>query len=264
MQKINYQKTKSFWQNEAKKAEIRDCDEYKSGMLIDNDFIARYRKIEEEKVFESIVNVKKDDIILELGCGSGRWTFFLSDKCKSIVAVDFSEDMIKIAELIQEKKNVKNIKFICAEAENYCDYRKYDIIYLSSFIQYLNDEDIKKLIGHLAKMSGKRTLLISRDTISLTGGRIIKDKDYHVIYRTADEYKNMFAKYGFKTVRKQESYVAPFLSCRFGLEKKIPFKLLYFLESFAFKKISRLKFFFDDVFRRRETGHFFFVYEKTN
>jgi len=229
-------------------------------MLIKNDFIARYRKIEEEKIFKSIVDIKKSDVVLELGCGSGRWSFFLADKCKFVTAVDFSRNMIKLATSIQNEKGIKNIKFICKEAENYLDSNRYNIIYLSGFLQYLNDDDVIKLLGNLKKMFNEKTLLISRDTVSLTGNRIIKNGDYQVIYRTIDEYKAIFSKFNLNLTKKQESYIAPFLSCKFGLDKIIYFKIVYFFEALIIKKVSCLKLLFDDVFRKRKVKHCFFVY----
>jgi len=261
---INYRKVNKFWQNEAKKAEFSSGEEYQSGMLIKNSFVAKYRKIEEEINFESIINIDKNDQVLEMGCGSGRWTFFLASKCKLVTAIDFSDEMIKLAKSIQRKKNIKNIKFICKKAENYCDYKKYNIIYLSGFLQYLNDVDIMKLINNLTKMSDKKTLIISRDTISLTNKRITETGDYQVIYRTVNEYKNIFSNFSFKLIKTKESYIAPWLSCKLGLDRAIPFKVLHFFESKIFKGLSCFKMSLDKIFHRKKVEHCFFVYEKND
>lgn len=36
--------------------------------------------------------------VLDLGCGAGRSTKFLSDFCENVVGVDISNDMLKIAQ----------------------------------------------------------------------------------------------------------------------------------------------------------------------
>ena len=56
----------------------------------------------ERGVFMIFVSPKKTDIILEIGCGTGRLTIPLSKKCKKIIGVDFSDQMLAIA----KKKSV--------------------------------------------------------------------------------------------------------------------------------------------------------------
>ncbi len=46
--------------------------------------------------------------VLEIGCGTGKNTEFLVENAKSVVAVDFSEKMLKIA---KEKINAENVTF---------------------------------------------------------------------------------------------------------------------------------------------------------
>ena len=34
--------------------------------------------------------------VSDLGCGNGRWSYFLKDKCREIILVDFSDEHILI------------------------------------------------------------------------------------------------------------------------------------------------------------------------
>lgn len=53
------------------------------------------------KYFDLVnLNDLKDKDICDLGCGSGRWAFFLKNKCKSLTLVDFSDA------IFEAKKNV--------------------------------------------------------------------------------------------------------------------------------------------------------------
>ena len=52
--------------------------------------------------------------ILDIGCGTGYFTQFLSSYCRSIVGVDTSMDMIKYA---IKKHRDSNIKYLIADAE---------------------------------------------------------------------------------------------------------------------------------------------------
>lgn len=63
---------------------------------------------EEEKklLFENIdIDGKK---VIEIGCGIGRWAEALHDKCESFLGLDFSEDLIEIA---NNSQNYDNCKF---------------------------------------------------------------------------------------------------------------------------------------------------------
>ena len=42
----------------------------------------------------------------DLGCGIGRWSFFLTDKCKELLLVDFSEAIFVARHNLQESNNV--------------------------------------------------------------------------------------------------------------------------------------------------------------
>ncbi len=51
----------------------------------------------------------QDKVLLELGCGNGRQTRYLSDIFKEVIAVDFSPTMIKQCQNRCQNKNIKYI-----------------------------------------------------------------------------------------------------------------------------------------------------------
>jgi len=60
--------------------------------------------------------LKKSDTVIDIGCGNGGPTLQLSSFVKHIVGVDFSEMLIQEAIKLSNKKRVKNIEFLCANA----------------------------------------------------------------------------------------------------------------------------------------------------
>ena len=62
----------------------------------------------ERGVFMSFISLKLSDVILEIGCGTGRITIPLSKKCKKIIGVDFSDRMLALAE--KKSAGHKNIE----------------------------------------------------------------------------------------------------------------------------------------------------------
>lgn len=57
----------------------------------------------------SLLNLKKSDKVLDLGCGTGRLTTQISKKVKNVVGVDFSKDMLNIAK--EKSKKNSNIQY---------------------------------------------------------------------------------------------------------------------------------------------------------
>lgn len=66
----------------------------------------------QDRMFRKIKDlIEPDSEILDIGCGTGRLEFFLSDKCKKITGIDLSEKNINIAEKKLKKSNCDNIYF---------------------------------------------------------------------------------------------------------------------------------------------------------
>lgn len=67
-------------------------------------------KPEHEKEFDlyfDIVNIDslKNSKVCDLGCGIGRWSYFLKDKCKELILVDFSDAIFEARRNLQDSTN---------------------------------------------------------------------------------------------------------------------------------------------------------------
>src|SRR5262245_21284435 len=68
----------------------------------------------------------KSRLVLDIGCGSGILTHFLSKRVNRIIGIDPSRKSIELANL--HKKGAKNLDFFCSSRENFHHARKFDII----------------------------------------------------------------------------------------------------------------------------------------
>lgn len=59
----------------------------------------------------SLLELKEEDVLLDMCCGNGLLTSKLQKYCKRVVGVDFSETLVS-----QARKAYPGIKFICADA----------------------------------------------------------------------------------------------------------------------------------------------------
>jgi protein arginine N-methyltransferase 1 len=86
--------------------------------------------------------IKKDDIVLDLGTGTGIMSFFAAMRHpKKIYAIDHS-DIIKMAKLIADHNDLSNIIFLKAHSKNVMIPEKVDVIVQEQMGAYLLNENM--------------------------------------------------------------------------------------------------------------------------
>ena len=99
-------------------------------------------------------NITSTDEVLDLGCKYGDLTKILSKKAKGVVGIDYDSKAIGLA---QEKyKDIKNVKFICAEAYAYIEKReeRFDVLILSHVLEHIDSplDFLKKFSPHFKRI----------------------------------------------------------------------------------------------------------------
>lgn len=124
---------------------------------------------EEKKKILSLV-APKDKIILDVGCGDGRYSGIFKEKCQKYIGIDIDEELI----IQNNKKNLdKNVFYQCANIKSYHSAEKFDVIILSlSFHEIDIKEQGTALLNmlELLKKDGKIIILDPRlDSNSFQG-----------------------------------------------------------------------------------------------
>lgn len=96
------------------------------------------------------INLKKSDALLDVCCGNGLISSELAKKCKSVVAVDFSETLIKAAKKSHQQNNIEYFIEDALTLSKSVD-KKCDKIVLYFSFQYFNFNEGTKVIGELKK-----------------------------------------------------------------------------------------------------------------
>ncbi|MHA1679117.1 MAG: methyltransferase domain-containing protein [Promethearchaeota archaeon] len=200
---MDYLKSKKHWETKGTLSDDYICNisvGLTSVKLWGN--VAKYRhKIETLALDNALakLNFKKNSFI-ELGCGSGRWVIHYSQQFKVVTAVDFSKSLLNILKKEIKKRKIKNISVFYSDIRTFKFKRKYDVIYLSGVTQYISDNDMYNFLKSVSKYLTKNGFIITRDSLS-TGKRVFsKNENYPCIYRSKNEFLNMFEKYGFHRV----------------------------------------------------------------
>lgn len=106
---------------------------------------------------------KKNDYILDAGCGSGNVIFEFSNDVKGIVGLDSNKDCIifinkKIKEMKIKNVDVKEIDLLNFKLKN----RKFDKIIMTEVIEHFSKKDVEKLLQEIKKvLSSKGEILIT-------------------------------------------------------------------------------------------------------
>jgi len=71
-----------------------------------------FQKWLETSIVLFYANIKRNDIVLDAGSGTGRITRIIAKKCKKVYAVDFSKKSLEVMAKRARSKNINNIIYI--------------------------------------------------------------------------------------------------------------------------------------------------------
>ena len=91
--------------------------------------------------------INKDTSVLEIGCGTGYYGMFFTDKCKNYTGIDLSPDNIKTFQDKINNSNLKNLYALVGDATNLtslCD-KSYDVVLVLGPMYHLDSREREKV-----------------------------------------------------------------------------------------------------------------------
>lgn len=200
--KVNKKNIKKFFKDRAKKHE--ESNPLKSVIYQDkNPALAKTRDAFEKNKIISLINISKDDVVLDIGCGIGRWAKEMSSMVKKYVGVDNVEEFINISK--KTYKNNDNTHFICQDGVNLLSkkiksHSPFTIIMTVGFFMYISDEEAYEVLNKILKISNNKSQIIIREPIAIKKELVLNnvwsdemETRYSAIYRTRDRFKKIFS-----------------------------------------------------------------------
>ena len=134
--------------------------------------------------------IKKNNKVLEIGCGNGRDAFLFSKKAKKIIALDKSKTAIKI-NLLVSRKFKKKIIFLNEDFIKIYKIKKieFDILYARFFLHTINFKQENELFSLIKYLKKKNKFIVglefrtNRDVLKKKGKYINKNTRFTDHYR---------------------------------------------------------------------------------
>lgn len=136
-----------------------------------------------------INTLPKNYVVADIGCGNGRHLIPCAKRCKRVIGVDFSRELLKIVKDKLEKEQICNAELVCSNV-------------LNLPIQD-NSIDAVLFIAALHNIKGRNNRIKSLKEIK----RVLKEDGKALISvwsRWQDKYRKMFLKKWFKHFGKEE------------------------------------------------------------
>jgi ubiquinone/menaquinone biosynthesis C-methylase UbiE len=155
-----------------------------------------------DKILEAIIPKLKNKVVLDVGCGTGKYAKLLAPHVKAYYGLDVSADQLAFAK--KKVRNIKNTKLICSDATKI----RLPDDFFDAVVAFWS---ISTIAGWLRK---KRA--VSEATRSIKPGGMMyliensPSGEFHSVRMSsksrANEYKRWLEKMGFKVARKIHTY----------------------------------------------------------
>lgn len=198
---IDYAKTKSFF--ETRGAKYSAEYPYVTTMYQDQQprLTDERNRMETARILP-LLQLDETSRVLDLGCGVGRWADSITCPVEAYLGIDFSKSLVQIARSRNTKDN------FAFEQTSVCDFKEYyeskglrpfNRLIIAGLFLYLNDADVASILRFLPEVLSCGAIVYIREIVGVRERLTLKDfysreleSDYNSIYRSAEEYRQMF------------------------------------------------------------------------
>ncbi len=158
---------------------------------------AMYDRVEKRAIDKLLADIDKQSRLLEVGCGTGHWSRYFSDKGFDVTGIDSSEEMIKIA----GQKHIPNSRFEIADGRNLpFEDESFDVAAAITVLEFTTEPE--KIISEMVRCVKKRKGLLIIGVLNILSGYNQKRKNkLGSVYSSAhlfspQQIQNLLGRYG--------------------------------------------------------------------
>lgn len=159
--------------------------------------LAERRDEHERTTLTPLLSLDGRQRLLDIGCGTGRWTPSLRDRVTHYHGIDFAPGLVEYAKATYE--DLPHVRFSVADAARFTleglgEDEPFDRALVSGVLIYLNDEALLEALRNLDRALSPDAVLLLREPVAQRERLTLVDHhsddldaDYHAIYRTRAE-----------------------------------------------------------------------------
>ncbi len=197
---IDYEQTRLFFNKRADK--YQESNPYSVTMYQDsNPVLVEERNKAEMRKLLPLLRLDVESRVLDVACGIGRWSDAITTQIDEYCGIDFSENLIELA---QKRSHAANRSFLVGSANELQHVLvsnqkgKFNRILMIGIFMYINDQELVSVMEQLIEVSAEHAIICIREPLGIDERLTLKDfyseelKDhYNAIYRTRTEVVNV-------------------------------------------------------------------------
>lgn len=107
----------------------------RSGQVYNDEFHNQSKALSEEYLQRWVT---PQDTVIDIGCGLGRWCEIAAKYARSVVGIDYSEELIAAA---RSRTTAANVEYINGDVTRDLDGREFDLALMTHVIEHIDDPD---------------------------------------------------------------------------------------------------------------------------
>ena len=108
-----------------------------------------YIDLLQKTALEEVLRLKGDEVVLDFGCGSGRFSYWIAPRVKKVVGLEITQEMIELAE---KSRTAQNVEFMHYDGVHFPSLPySIDLILSVGVLQIMKREILKSTLSSLAR-----------------------------------------------------------------------------------------------------------------
>jgi len=108
-----------------------------------------YIDLLQKMALEEVLELKGNEIVLDFGCGSGRFSYWIAPRVKKIVGLEITPEMIELAE---KNRTTQNVEFMVYDGLHFPVFpNPFDLVLSVGVLQIMEGELLKNTLSSLTQ-----------------------------------------------------------------------------------------------------------------
>jgi SAM-dependent methyltransferase len=188
---IDYDRIRDFY-DQHRNEQTRDPD-FLRGTIEVSTGIARFRNRAEARHLERVLKIEGGQRVLDLGAGTGRWSFFFAERGARVTSVELAPSLAESARRTAAERGME----IDCRVGTILDppllpSERFDILHIGNVLVYIDDADLEQVRNVVRAHSKPGSLLVVREPVDPHGPSQQQEQNYAAIFRRPERYRELF------------------------------------------------------------------------